>query len=159
MQDLRPRRIHQTIGGRSIRKASQVLIFYLRRMKNIATKEECIAFCEKMMNDLNGEWKAKPSGPHKKMPWERTHSEWMPLISNGEVYILLNVDDGSYDAAFEGVNYEMEGWTGRTPKEALSKLVRAHKSRITSMKKRVAELNKEIPEAEVEYERMKTWLK
>jgi hypothetical protein len=117
---------------------------------SISTKKECIAICKEMAKGLNGKWKNQPSGPHQ--------GKWIPFISNGEVYILKN-HDNSYSAAYEGVNYELESWDGRTPKEALSKLVKAFGNSIQHMIYRRDELNSDIPKAELRYEEMKTWTK
>lgn len=125
-------------------------------MKSITTKKECLAVCKKMAEGLSGKWKARASGPVKAVIRD---TDWYPFISNGEVYILMNCHDGSYSAAYEGVNFEHESWDGRTPKEALSKLVKHHERSIQRMKDEVEELKQEIPEEEAKHERMKTWLK
>lgn len=124
--------------------------------KNIATKEECLAICKKMAEGLSGKWKSQASGPNKAVI---RNTDWHAYISNGEVYILYNVFDGSYSAAYEGTNFELESWSGRTPREALSKLVKNYERRIQRMKAELEELKQEIPEAEKKHERMKTWLK
>lgn len=124
--------------------------------ESIATKKECLAICKAMMEGLGGKWKSQAHDISSSVVRD---TDWYAIISNGEVYIIHNPSDGSYSAAYEGVNFEHESWNGRTPKEALSKLVKAHERSIQRMKDELAELKEEIPEAEVEHERMKTWLK
>lgn len=123
---------------------------------NIATEEECLAICKKMMKGLNGKWKSQASGPNIAAIRD---TDWYAYISNGEVYILYNVFDGSYSAAYEGVNFEHESWNGRTPREALSRLVKDHERSVKRMKEELEELKQEIPEEEKKHEHMKTWLK
>ena len=122
---------------------------------NIKTKKECLAICKKMMEGLNGKWKATASGPNKAVV---RNTDWTPFISNGEVYILLNTHDGSYSAAFEGDNFEFISWDGRTPASALKKLIKSQEKSIQNMIYRRDELNSEIPKEEEFYERMKTWI-
>jgi len=124
--------------------------------KYIYTKEECLALCKKMASKLNGEWKFQPSDISKSVVRD---TDWYAIISNGEVYILHNAFDGSYSAAYEGMSYELESWDGRTPKEALSKLIKSRGNSIKAMEKELEELKKAIPEAKKNHAKMLNWIK
>lgn len=121
-------------------------------------KEEALVMCKTMMKNLSGEWTQQPMGPQKEVPWDKDRSLWIPLISNGEIYVIFNTNDGSCSAAHEGVNFEMESWDGRTAKEAISKLIRSYASSIKNTKEEIEALKIELPKMERKYELMKTWI-
>lgn len=120
----------------------------------IETEEECLAICAKMMKGLKGKWESEAS----KVDAVLRNTNWYAFISNGEVYILHNSSDGSYSAAYEGTNFELRSWNGRTPKEALRRLIRSHARSIEDSKKLLASLKKEIPQEEARQKHMQTWL-
>lgn len=108
------------------------------------TKKESVEAAQKLAAGLSGEWKVKT---YRLFSSDPSDVSYVSHITNGIVYILQHdPKKKDYTAAFEGMNYEIESWSGRTPAEALGRLVRDHSRRVKDLIIHISFLEKLLPE-------------
>lgn len=119
-------------------------------------RKKALAICKLMIEALGPEW--KPDLPPKRKGIEDL---WCtPAVKRDGIRIMQrDPDKKEYTAFHEGVNFELESWEGRTPKEALSRLIADHKNTIKRLKKQRSDLDERIPKEEEKLKQMLTWIK
>jgi len=119
-------------------------------------RKEALAICKLMIAELGVEWKPDVAPKRSKLK-----DDWcLPVVKRDDVRIMqYDPDKKEYTAFHEGVNFELESWEGRTPKEALGKLIAAHKSTIKWLKGQREALDERIPKEEEKLKQMLTWTK
>ncbi len=119
-------------------------------------RKEALAICKLMIAELGEEWKPNV-GPKRK----NLEDLWyLPVVKRDGVCIMqYDPDKKEYTAFHEGVNFELQSWEGRTPKEALSKLIADHKNTIKWLKGQREALDERIPREEEKLKQMLTWTK
>jgi hypothetical protein len=85
---------------------------------------------------------------------------WVTRDTRDGVRIMhYDPDKKEYTAFHSNVNFELESWEGRTPKEALSRLIAAHKNTIKWLKGQREALDERIPKEEEKLKQMLAWIK
>jgi hypothetical protein len=119
-------------------------------------RKEALAICKLMIAELGVEWKpdVAPKRSNLKDDW------YLPVVKRDGVRIMhYDPDKKEYTAFHSNVNFELESWEGRTPKEALSRLIAAHKNTIKWLKGQREALDERIPKEEEKLKQMLAWIK
>ena len=121
---------------------------------NRLNRKEALAVCKLMIAEIGPEWKPDLAPKRSKLK-----DDWyLPVIKRDGVRIMqYDPDKKEYAAFHEGVNFDLQSWEGRTPKEALSKLVAGHKNTIKWLKGQREALDERIPREEEKLKQMLTW--